>query len=105
MKFRPLRREGGISCVQLGKVNGIPCSVFENHPVGEPHPENAGVGVTFIHMAVMIPGGKDLPQGEDQLPVFLFQHMAQIFRQTVGKIALGAWSNATKLYWHATCTP
>ena len=28
-----------------------------------------------------------------------------IFRQTVRKIALGAWSHATKLYWHATCTP
>ena len=28
-----------------------------------------------------------------------------IFRQIVRKIAFGAWSNATKLYWHATCTP
>ena len=36
--------------------------VLEKHGVGEPDTENAGVGVCFVHMAVMIPGGKDLPQ-------------------------------------------
>ena len=28
-----------------------------------------------------------------------------ILRQIVRKIAFDAWSNATKLYWHATCIP